>query len=58
MIRHAEPSGWETYRAIRLRSLREEPDTYAADYETEAGYQPQLWHERLATAFTYLAFQW
>jgi ribosomal protein S18 acetylase RimI-like enzyme len=56
MIRRAEPSDWETCRAIRLRSLREEPDVYAADYETEAGYQPELWQERLATAFTYLAF--
>jgi ribosomal protein S18 acetylase RimI-like enzyme len=52
----AEPGDWEAYRAIRLRSLREEPAAYAADYETEASYEPELWKERLATAFTYLAF--
>jgi hypothetical protein len=28
MIRRAETSNWEAYRAIRLRSLREEPAAY------------------------------
>jgi GNAT superfamily N-acetyltransferase len=56
MIIRAEPEDWEIYRGIRLRSLREEPHAYASDYETEARYQPDLWRERLATAFTYLAF--
>jgi hypothetical protein len=35
-IIRAEPEDWEALRAIRLRSLREEPQAYAADYETEA----------------------
>jgi len=52
----AEPEDWEAVRAIRLRSLSEEPQAYAADYETEARYRPELWQERLATAFSYLAF--
>jgi ribosomal protein S18 acetylase RimI-like enzyme len=56
MIERAEPEDWETYRTIRLRSLREEPAAYAADYGTEARYPTDLWTERLATAFTYLAF--
>jgi ribosomal protein S18 acetylase RimI-like enzyme len=56
MIIRAEPEDWEIYRGIRLRSLREEPHAYASDYATEARYQPDLWRERLATAFTYLAF--
>jgi ribosomal protein S18 acetylase RimI-like enzyme len=56
MIKRAEPEDWETYRAIRLRSLGEEPEAYAADYETEARYPTDRWTERLATAFTYLAF--
>ncbi len=55
-IIRAEPSDWEAYRAIRLRSLLEEPNAYASDYQTEARYEPDLWQERLATAFTYLAF--
>lgn len=56
MIIRAEPEDWEAYRAIRLRSLREEAHAYAADYQTEARYQPDLWRQRLATAFSYLAF--
>jgi ribosomal protein S18 acetylase RimI-like enzyme len=56
MIIRGEPEDWEIYRGIRLRSLREEPQAYASDDETEARYQPDLWRERLATAFTYLAF--
>jgi ribosomal protein S18 acetylase RimI-like enzyme len=56
MIRRAEPSDWEAYRAIRLRSLREEPAAYESEYETEADYEPGLWKERLATGGTFLAF--
>jgi ribosomal protein S18 acetylase RimI-like enzyme len=55
-IVRAEPEDWEALRAIRLRSLREEPQAYASSYETEARYPPDLWRERLATAFSYLAF--
>jgi len=46
----------QAVRSIRLRSLGEEPQAYAADYETEARYRPELWQQRLATAFSYLAF--
>jgi GNAT superfamily N-acetyltransferase len=56
MIRRAEPSDWEAYREIRLRSLREEPAAYASQYETEEAFVPQLWRERLATGSTFLAF--
>jgi ribosomal protein S18 acetylase RimI-like enzyme len=56
MIRAAEPSDWEAVRDIRLRSLREEPDAYASDYQTEARFEPIVWKQRLATASSYLAF--
>jgi ribosomal protein S18 acetylase RimI-like enzyme len=56
MIRRAEPSDWEAYRAIRLRSLREEPTAYASEYETEVHYGPDLWKQRLATGSTFLVF--
>jgi ribosomal protein S18 acetylase RimI-like enzyme len=56
MIRAAEPSDWEAVRDIRLRSLREEPDAYASEYQTEARFEPDLWKQRLATASSYLAF--
>jgi GNAT superfamily N-acetyltransferase len=55
-IIHAEPSDWEDYRAIRLRSLREEPTAYESQSETEALYQPELWRQRLTAGGTFLAF--
>jgi GNAT superfamily N-acetyltransferase len=56
MIIRAEPSDWEDYRAIRLRSLREEPTAYESQYETEAMYEPDLWRGRLTAGATFLAF--
>jgi ribosomal protein S18 acetylase RimI-like enzyme len=56
VIRLAEPKDWEAVRDIRLRMLREEPDAYASEYQTEARFEPGLWKHRLATASSYLAF--
>ena len=56
IIRRAEPSDWEVYRSIRLRSLSEEPDAYEAEYEAEARFEPDRWKARLATATSFLAF--
>ena len=56
MIRLAHESDWEAVRDIRLRSLREEPDAYASDYETEARFEPAIWKQRIETASSYLAF--
>jgi ribosomal protein S18 acetylase RimI-like enzyme len=56
MIRLAHESDWEAVRDIRLRSLREEPDAYASDYETEARFEPSIWKQRIETASSYLAF--
>jgi ribosomal protein S18 acetylase RimI-like enzyme len=56
VIRLAEPKDWEAVRDIRLRSLREEPDTYQSEYHTEARFEPDQWKQRLATAASYLAF--
>jgi len=53
-ITRATLEDWEACRAIRLRSLREEPDAYSSEYETEASYPRDLWQERLATAWTFL----
>jgi ribosomal protein S18 acetylase RimI-like enzyme len=55
-IRRATPSDWEAYRAIRLRSLLEEPQAYESEYQTEAHFEPDRWKQRLATAASYLVF--
>ena len=56
MIRRAEPADWETYRAIRLRSLREEPAAYASQYEIERHYAADLWKQWMGSGGTFLAF--
>lgn len=38
---------WETWRGIRLRSLRDSPDAFASTYEREAAYDEADWRERL-----------
>ncbi len=55
MIKLAELKDWEAVRDIRLRSLREEPDAYASEYQTEARFEPDLWQQRPTTASSYLA---
>jgi GNAT superfamily N-acetyltransferase len=55
-IIRAEPSDWEAYRAIRLRSLREEPTAYESQYQTEVLYEPELWRRRVTAGGTFLAF--
>ena len=55
-IRRAEPCDWEACRAIRLRSLLEEPQAYASQYETEVRFEPDQWRQRLASAASYLVF--
>jgi ribosomal protein S18 acetylase RimI-like enzyme len=56
VIRRAEPTDWEPYRAIRLRSLREEAAAYASQYQTEVHYAADLWREWMAKGGTFLAF--
>ena len=56
MIRRANESDWEAARDIRLRSLMDEPDAYASDYQTEVSFEPDLWKQRIATASSFLAF--
>ena len=55
-IIRAEPSDWESYRAIRLRSLREEPAAYASQYEIETQYAADQWRARMVNGATFLAF--
>jgi GNAT superfamily N-acetyltransferase len=55
VIKLAELEDWEAVRDIRLRSLREEPDAYASEYQTEARFEPDLWQQRPTTASSYLA---
>lgn len=45
-IRTLAEDEWEQYRDMRLRALRESPDAFVADVETEEQYDEQLWRDR------------
>lgn len=38
---------WQVYRQVRLRSLQDAPDAFAATYATEADFPEDLWRERM-----------
>ena len=46
-IRTLAEDEWEQYRDMRLRALRESPDAFVADVETEEQYDEQLWRDRM-----------
>lgn len=41
------PDDWRTWRAVRLRALREDPDAFGATVAAETGYDEALWRSRL-----------
>ncbi|MEO3925294.1 GNAT family N-acetyltransferase [Micromonosporaceae bacterium B7E4] len=41
------PDDWESWREIRLRSLRQDPDAFGSTYEREAAFTEQTWRSRL-----------
>lgn len=49
-VRALDGAEWTTYKEFRLRALKEAPEAFVADYETEAGYRDELWHKRMARA--------
>lgn len=45
-----EPAGWQQYRDLRLRALKEEPQAFAATYEENANKPDEYWMKRLEEA--------
>lgn len=54
-VRSIGPEEWEQYRALRLEALRESPEAFVADYETETEYDESLWRERMKRSTRLLA---
>lgn len=46
---------WERYKEFRLRALKESPEAFVADYDTEADYDEELWRTRMARSARLLA---
>ena len=46
---------WQAYRAIRLAMLQESPSAFGSTHAEAAGYDEQLWRQRLADNVVLLA---
>lgn len=46
-IRELSESDWAEYKAIRLRSLQDSPDSFVSTYERESKFQTEQWKARL-----------
>lgn len=46
---------WERYREFRLKSLRDAPDAFVADHETESQFDEKLWRARMRRSVRLLA---
>lgn len=46
IIRPARPEDLHPYRELRLEALREHPEAFSADYETDLSQPEQYWRER------------
>ncbi len=55
-IIRAEPQDWQTFVELRLHYLRTEPAAYGSTYAREVGFGAELWQERLAANWSFLAY--
>lgn len=46
---------WEQYKDFRLRALKESPEAFVADYETEVDYDEDFWRTRMRRSARLLA---
>ena len=49
-IRRLEPHDWDTYRALRLRSLQDSPDAFGSTWAAEDALPAGHWSGRLSAA--------
>jgi ribosomal protein S18 acetylase RimI-like enzyme len=49
------PQDWQDYRAIRLAMLQESPRSFGSTHAHAAGFDEQLWKQRLAENVVFLA---
>lgn len=55
-IIRAQPQHWQTFAELRLHYLRAEPAAYGSEFAREVGYGAELWQERLAANWSFLAY--
>ncbi|MHA7127783.1 N-acetyltransferase family protein [Janibacter indicus] len=54
-VRALTEDEWETYRTLRLEALRESPDAFVADHDTEAAEPEDFWRARMARSVRLVA---
>jgi len=55
-IRRLTAEDWAPYKAVRLRSLQEDPDAFCSTHTSEVQLSEQEWQDRLALDCTFGAF--
>ncbi|QKK99765.1 GNAT family N-acetyltransferase [Pseudomonas sp. 13159349] len=56
-VRPIAANEWRLYRNLRLRALRESPDTFASTYEREATRSDDDWEARVSAVATFTSAQ-
>ncbi|MDO5711010.1 MAG: GNAT family N-acetyltransferase [Micrococcales bacterium] len=46
---------WERYKEFRLKALKESPEAFVADFDTEAAYEDKFWRKRMRRSARLLA---
>lgn len=54
-VRVLDQDEWETYRAVRLRALRESPEAFVASAEEEEAFEQAVWEARMERSRRLLA---
>ena len=55
VVRRALPEDWASWRDLRLRALRTDPDAFGAAWERERDFTEADWRARLASGYAVLA---
>lgn len=51
-IRELSENDWREYKSIRLKSLRDSPDSFGSTYEREVSFAAEQWKSRLKISST------
>jgi hypothetical protein len=44
------PDAWLSYKQLLLRALKEDPQAFGVNYQTNLAYPDEEWHRRLVSA--------
>lgn len=56
-IRRLTENEWDTYRTLRLASLKESPQAFTSEYDDEVTYDEARWRDRMGTSVRLAAYE-